>query len=261
MESYDTCARSVTSFVARDCALISLATGITAENLRELRDGLLDAPEASLYHHFWGRLLRPHFDEPEYLNDFASWVYHSLREKALAERMSLIDPTDFGDMEDVRQELVELIEQRLEESESVPWARADQRFYFIRAQLVLFDTGLCVDHPAKLSALLPRFSTSSLYYHFIDARRRNHSHCDDFCSWLGGYGDEFADLSHRLAGLDPYFSSLHETRRRVAEIFAEQFGPPEEEATTPDGPAGESDEGSEEEWDDAEEGGPPELQL
>lgn len=229
MESLDTGAHvtppasDVTCFVARDCALISLATGITAETLRELRDGLIEAPEASLYHHFWGRLLRPQFDEPEYLNDFASWVHHSLREKALAERMSLIDPTDFGDMEDVRHELVELIEQRLDESESVPWARADQRFYFIRAQLVLFDTGLCVDHPAELSALLPRFSTSSLYYHFIDARRRNHSHYDDFCSWLGNYGNEFADLIQRLSSLDPYFSSLHETRRRVADIFAERF--------------------------------------
>jgi hypothetical protein len=246
-------------FVVRDCALISLATGITAENLRELRDGLVEAPEASLYHHFWGRLLRPHFDEPEYLNDFASWVYHSLREKALAERMSLIDPTDFANMEGVRQELVELIEQRLDESESVPWAKTDQRFYFIRAQLVLFDTGLRVDHPAELSALLPRFSTSSLYYHFIDARRRNGSHCDDFCSWLAGYGDEFAELANRLAALDPYFSSLHETRRRVAEIFADQFGEQEEEDTEARRAAARAEDESEEEWYDAEEGGPPEV--
>jgi len=236
MENCGRPAHDVTPFAARDCALISLATGITAENLRELRDGLMRAPESSLYHHFWGRLLRPHFDEPEYLNDFASWVHHSLREKALAERMSLIDPTDYSDMEDVRHELVELIEQRLDESESVPWAKVDQRFYFIRAQLVLFDTGLRVEHPAELSALLPRFSTSSLYYHFIDARRRNQSHCDDFCSWLGAYGDQFSDLTQRLAGLDPYFSSLHETRHRVAEIFAERFGPPDEEWDDVNGP-------------------------
>jgi hypothetical protein len=250
----------VNQFVARDCALISLATGITAESLRELRDGLMEAPEASLYHHFWGRLLRPHFDEPEYLNDFASWVYHSLHEKALAERMSLVDPTDFGNMEGVRQELIELIEQRLDESESVPWARIDQRFYFIRAQLVLFDTGLRVDHPAELSALLPRFSTSSLYYHFIDARRRNGSRCDDFCQWLGAHGDEFADLVHRLAGLDPYFSSLHETRRRVADVFAERFGLPEEEGTAAGGRAGESDDEQVEDWCDSDEGGPPQVQ-
>jgi hypothetical protein len=175
--------------------------------------------------------------------------------------MSLIDPTDFANMEGVRQELVELIEQRLDESESVPWAKIDQRFYFIRAQLVLFDTGLRVDHPAELSALLPRFSTSSLYYHFIDARRRNGSHCDDFCSWLGTYEDEFAELAHRLAGLDPYFSSLHETRRRVAEIFAEQFGAQEEDDTEAGRAAARVDAESEEEWDDAEEGGPPGVRL
>ena len=247
---HDTDGHDVTPFVARDRALISLATGVTIESLRELRDGLLAAPEASLYHHFWGRLLRPHFDEPEYLNDFASWVYHSLHEKTLAERMSLIDPTAYLDMEDLRHELVELVEQRLDESEFVPWAKADQRFYFLSAQLVVFDGGLRVNHPADLSALLPHFSTSSLYYHFIDARRRNNSRCDDFCGWLGVYGDEFSDVIHRLSGMDPYFSSLRETRRRMAEIFTERFGPPEEEGTA----AGESAEG----WDDAEEGGPPE---
>lgn len=260
MESQDTGDHDVAPFVARDCALISLATGITAQNLRELRDGLLAAPEASLYHHFWGRLLRPHFDEPEYLNDFASWIYHGLHEKALAERMSLIDPTAFVNMEDLRHELVDLVEQRLDESEFVPWAKADQRFHFIRAQLVVFDGGLRVEHPADMSTLLPHLSTSSLYYHFIDARRRNNSRCDDFCGWLGGYGDEFADLVQRLSGMDPYFSSLHETRRRMAEIFAERFGPAEEVSGSAGDSAGESDEESAEEWDDAKEGGPPEVQ-
>jgi len=49
----------------------------------------------SIYHHFWGRLLQSQFDEPEYNNDFAAWVYHGLHEKALAEHLSVIDPTDY----------------------------------------------------------------------------------------------------------------------------------------------------------------------
>jgi len=227
MDTPDTDGRPISPFAAHDCALISLATSVTAENLREFRDGLLRVHKGSIYHHFWGRLLRPHFDEPEYLNDFASWAFHGLHEMALAERLSLIDPTDFTDLEDLRRELVEVVEQRLDESEYVPWARTDQRFYFVRARLVVFDTGRRVQDGAELATLLPELSTGSVYYHFIDARRRTASGTDDFTAWVCGHGPDCTVLAERLAALDPYFSSLKETRRRLAEIFAAHYGLPE----------------------------------
>ncbi|MBW1712456.1 MAG: hypothetical protein JRJ59_04855, partial [Deltaproteobacteria bacterium] len=70
-------------FRIRDCALITLATGVSVQTLREFREGLLIVHPGSIYHHFWGRLLEPYFDEPEYNNDFAAWVYHGLHDKSL----------------------------------------------------------------------------------------------------------------------------------------------------------------------------------
>lgn len=206
-------------FAARDCALISLATGLAAENLREFRDALLKVHEGSIYHHFWGRLLHARFDEPEYLNDFASWAYHGLHEKALAERLSLIYPGDHPDLESLRHEVVEIVEQRLDESEQVPWAKADQLFYFVRARLVVFDTGIRVSEPRELAEVIPRLSTGSVYYHFIDARRRTSEGCDDFTAWICAHSPDCPELRDKLAAIDPYFSSLKETRRRLGELF------------------------------------------
>ncbi len=208
-----------TPFAVRDCALITLSTGMRAQNLKEFLAVLQKIAAESIEHHFWGRLLQPQFDEPEYNNDFASWAYRGLHDKQLAERLSMVIPTDFEDQESLRQELVEVVEERLDESEMVPWARADQQFHFLRSQIVVFDSGLRFDKPEDIVAYLPTLSTGSVYYHFIDARNRTDQRCDDFSAWLGGFGDEYRLLRNRLCGVDPYFSSLKEIRQIVTDLF------------------------------------------
>ncbi len=210
-------------FHMRDCALVAMATGFRAQNLREFRDGLLYVPDGSIYHHFWGRFLEPQFDEPEYNNDFAAWAYHGLHEKSLAERLSVIDPTEFDDIDSLRQEIVERIEDRLDEYEYIPWARADQQFHFIKSQIVVLDTGKQIETPEELPEAVPSMSLGSIFYHFIDSRRRTEDKIDDFNAWLIGWGDKYIELRQRLMALDPYFSSLKELRRELTVLFKNYF--------------------------------------
>jgi len=184
---------------------------------------LKEVPLGSIYHHFWGRLLRAIFDEPEYNNDFASWAFRGLHDKPLAEQLSMVIPTDYEDLEGLRQEMLEVIEQRLDESEYVPWAKADQQFHFLKSQIVIFDTGIRYDHPAELVSQINTLSTGSIYYHFIDARNRTEERYDDFSSWLNGFGNEFEELTQTLCAVDPYFSSLKEIRLIVSTIFQKFF--------------------------------------
>lgn len=221
--SQSTASKEEKIFILRDCALIELATGIRAQNLRELCNGLDRAPAASVYHHFWGRLLRPQFDEPEYNNDFASWVYHALHDKPLAERLSILSPTDFDELERLRELIIELVEERLDEKEIVDWARADNMFHFQQARIVVFDTGIRFSSPANMVYQFDSLSLGSIYYHFIDARSRTECRCDDFSAWLKGFGNEYDDLIQRLCGMDPYFSSLGEIRHCVSEILKSYF--------------------------------------
>jgi hypothetical protein len=210
-------------FNVRDCALLSLATGISVQTLREFREALFTVHPSSIYHHFWGRLLQAHFDEPEYNNDFAGWAIHGLDDRSLAERLAVIDPTEFEDIEQLRTEVIEIVEQRLDESELLAWTRADSPFHFIRTQIVVLDTGVRVDDPAEMVEAIPKMSPGGIFYHFIDARTRTDERADDFSAWLAGYGYEHVDLIRELVMLDPYFSSLKELRLKLAEIFEGYF--------------------------------------
>ncbi|MBD3238005.1 MAG: hypothetical protein GF330_15000 [Candidatus Eisenbacteria bacterium] len=215
--------RQAPHFQVRDCALIAQASGRSAQNLRELAEGLRYVRIGSIYYHFWGRFLRPTFDEPEYNNDFASWTHHDLQDNTLAERLSVINPADFPDLEDLRQELVDVVEARLDESESAGWVQAPRHFYFIQAQTIVFDTGAMVEEPRQLAEVVPRMSSGSIFYHFIDAQRRTPDHTDDFSQWLADLGDRYAELRERIVAIDPYFASIRQLRGELSELLTDFF--------------------------------------
>lgn len=210
-------------FSFKDCALAAIATGRRARNLQELRDRLQQAESDSVYHHFWGGRLRPQFDEPEYNNDFAAWVRHALHDQITAERLAVVDPMEFPTIDDLRNEVIDIIEERLSEQEVSVWAKPDEQFSFIRSQIVVFDTHRGISEPAALAREVPHSSTSSIFYHFIDARRRTQSGRDDFSAWLESFGEDHQVLIDRLSGIDPYFASLSELRMQIADVMSEYF--------------------------------------
>ncbi len=220
----DSATQPVPEFAIKDCALVAMATGSRAANLRELRNILRDGDPACIYQHFWGALLHPRFVDREYNNDFASWARHGLHDNRLAERLAVIDPTDYEDIESLRREVIDVIEERLDEQEMVPWARRDQQFSLMRSQIVVFDTDCRIERPEQLPDAVAAMSPGSIFYHFIDARRRPPQGLDDFRAWLAGFGAQYEDLGRELAEVDPFFQSLPELRTRLAAIFAKYFG-------------------------------------
>lgn len=191
-------------FVLKDCELIAIATHKHAGTLKEFRDHIDTLSSDSLYYHFWAHLLLPHFEELEYINDFASWTHHSLHDAKLGEQLAVLDPTSFND---------------LEESEYLQWFHATKRFEFIRSQIVVFNTHTQIREPHEMSALIPRMPASSLFYHFIDARRRTQDKIDDFRHWLAFFGETYQPLIDRLTGIHPYFNTPVDLRQLVAATF------------------------------------------
>lgn len=211
------------SFKIRDCALASLATGLKAQNLKELKKNISEVESESLYYHFWAGLLQPRLGDPEYNNDFASWVRHTLHDKVLAERLGMIDPTEHPDLEELREQLLDIIEERLDEVEYLSWCRIDEQFQFITSQIVIFDTDREIRKPAELTEIIPNMTSGSIFYHFIDARRRTFGNIDDFSTWLYGFNDRYSDLIYGLSAIDPFFSSLTELRTQISETVNEYF--------------------------------------
>lgn len=211
------------AFMLKDCALIAIATGKKAFTLKELRDHLQEIDPDSIYFHFWGSLLEPRFEEREYNNNFAAWSRHGLHDDTLAERLAMVDPNEHSDLETLRQELLDLIEERLDEKEYIAWQLATEPFEFIRSQIVVFDTHQRIEQPQQLVEVIPTLSAGSIFYHFIDARRRLPEENDDFRYWLSGFGDRYSQLCAQLTAIDPYFSTLTELRQQLAETFKAHF--------------------------------------
>ncbi len=210
-------------FAIKDCALVSISTGIKAYILAELLEHLREVEVGCLYYHFWARQLRPSFDHPEFHNDFAAWAHRDLHDWVLAERLNLITPHEFQNLEELREELINVIEERVDESGDLPWRKAAAPFYFVKSQIVVLDTGRRVSTPEELLDVVPNLSPGSIFYHFIDARRRTPDRVDDFRSWFQAFSPEYEELSAALAAIDPYFLTLTEIREELCRVFQSYF--------------------------------------
>lgn len=214
---------SRSTFYIKDCALAPIATGLKAQSATELRDRLLTVHPDSLFYHFWAGRLRSTFEYWEFHNDFSSWAHHGLNDDILAERLEILDPTEYQNIEDLRHKMVEIIDNRLDELEHIPWSKFDQQLYFIRSKIVVFNTAYKVENPQELIQILPHISRSSLFYHFIDARRRTPDGEDDFSAWLKGYSENHSLLISLLKKIDPFFITLADLQHTLISTVTEYF--------------------------------------
>lgn len=210
-------------FFVKDCALAAIATGVKARSLVELRDKLQTIPPSSIYFHFWGGRLRTSFEYREYHNDFSSWVHDYLHDDVLAERLELLNPHQFADMEELRSELIELIDDRLDERELIPWVKSEEQFHFVESKIVIFQTRHRMNEPQEFVRVLPLLTRSSLFYHMIDAARRTPNHTDDFCQWLSEYQEQYKELIIAINRVDPYLISLADLQKKLLEITSNYF--------------------------------------
>ena len=196
----------------KDCEILHIATGVRAQNIKQLREALVSIHPDSISYHFWARKLRPSFEEPEYNNDFANWAYTKLHDNKLAEQLSLINPSAFPNIEDIRARIIEVLDTRIEESDLLGNSKENEKFQFTRSQIVLFDTEIIVNKPEDLSDLIDELSLGSIYYHFINSK-------ESTTSWLSQFGEECNNLTRQISSIDPYFFSLHELQTKVSQIF------------------------------------------
>ena len=200
-------------FEVKDCTIITRMGGVpSAVNLRELHERIAVCPVECLFHHFCETLIRPTFDDPEFRNDFAVWSARQLRDKVLAERLGVINPYSLDNFEQLRELVLEIIDERLSELVYVPWVPRGDDFRFMRAVTVVFDCGIELKTPDDFVQQLPNFSHSSIYYHFVEARRRTDDKSDDFSAWLSGFGTGTEELIGALKGIDFYYLTLPELK-------------------------------------------------
>lgn len=206
----------MTPFEVMDCALLVRMSGLPlAMNLRELRDRIAICGENVLYHHFCETTLRPMFDDPDYRNDFAVWSKLYLGDRVLAEKLGILDPYSSDSMKVLRTATLDIIDDRLGDLSIVPWVRPGDEFRFKEAITVVFGTGERVLAPQELAPMIMKMTNGSIYYHFLESRRRPPFGKDDFSAWLMERGEEFQPYVDALGSVDFQFHNLAHLRREL----------------------------------------------
>jgi Family of unknown function (DUF5752) len=205
------------SFEFKQCITMLKATGIRARSLREFRDALSSVSSGSVFHHTYQYFLKGHI--LEYTNDFAHWAGESLEERALAESLSNIDPYDYSDIEDTRAALLRVVDEYLERFPEPREALPGDEFFFNETVTLVFPAGARVRNLAEFLMAIKYVDSSSLYYHFYDARQRLGG-SDDFSVWFEETLGK-NDLAKSLRAIDLFMHSLEGIRERIAQAVEE----------------------------------------
>lgn len=213
--------RSATQpFVFLGCVELRQALDKQALDERELMDRLEEVPPGSIFYHTHGYFLRHRPLTTAYGNDFARWVAVEVRDQALAERLAVVDPFEFRDLEELREELVSIVYDHLRRLNTVPRAEAGGAFHFQQSHIVQVELGPRATTLAELRDGLAGVDASALYFHMVEARARLGRRSGDFAEWLRTSLD-MAALADRVERIDSYMTSLERVRARLLSLVDE----------------------------------------
>jgi len=207
------------SFEFRQCVSILKSTGKKARNLHELRDAISAVSDESIFHHTYQYFLKGHI--LEYTNDFAHWAGESLEERALSEQLSNIDPYDFKNISDLRNKLIEVIDNYLGQFPEPREAMRGDEFCFNETVTLIFPVGTRAKNLAEFLTAIKYIDAGSIYYHFYEARMRLGGGIDDFSRWIEDYLQK-KELAEKIRAIDPFMHTIEEIRTHIVETVEEE---------------------------------------
>jgi len=207
-----------TSFRFVSCHGLQQMLGRVARDELELLQHLEEAPIESIHHHTHAYFLRHPYLAGAYPNDFATWAAIQVRDRVLGERLAIIDPFDFTDLEALRNALTSIIDDHLTHTPTVPRVVYGEPFYFMTTRLFEIPTTLEARTLREFREGLARAEVAVVYYHLFEAPRRRRP---TFDAWLEQVGETSA--AEEVRRLHPYASDLEGLRRRVLMLCDESL--------------------------------------
>lgn len=199
------------SFRLIACSELREILGKKAEDERRLVELLEEVPLDSIYFHTHSYFLRHSYVERVYPNDFAQWVAMEVRDHLLAERLAVVDPFAFSNLEALREELISVIDDHLSRTAIVPRVIFGSPFHFGQSRVLEVPTGLEVTTLEEFHHAIAEVEVSAIYFHVFEARHRLGSSENDFSTWaLRSLG--MPEFAQRLQSMNPYQGSLERLR-------------------------------------------------
>ncbi|MBN1335137.1 MAG: hypothetical protein JXB39_04195 [Deltaproteobacteria bacterium] len=202
------------AFVFHNCLFQSELLGRRARNLAELRQGIAQVPNASIYHHTHRRLQQHIRLSPEPPNDFAYWTKNSLGALRTAEALASIPMASYRSLDEVRAGFLAVLDSVLAEANGFrPDAPPGMEFHFFSMRLFVLPTPTEARTIGEFRDGLSRVPIESIQYHVFASRLGLAPPEHGFTGWLESIGQSaLAEVYQRM---DPYTLSLESLRKML----------------------------------------------
>jgi hypothetical protein len=202
------------------CSELHEILGKTAEDERRLVELIEEVPLDSIYFHTHSYFLRHSYVDRVYPNDFAQWVAMEVRDFVLGERLAVVDPFAFPNLETLRDELLSIIDDHLSRMPLVPRVMYGSPFRFNQSRIMRVPTGVEAPTLRAFRQALSEIEVSAIYYHVFEARHRLGRSENDFSAWAL-QSLQMPDLAYRLRSINPYLGSLERLRSALIGVCDE----------------------------------------
>lgn len=217
--------RTKDPFTFIGCVELRQALDRRALNEQELMDRLKEVPAGSIFYHTHGYFLRHRPVTTAYGNDFATWVAVQVRDQVLAERLAVVNPFEFPNLEALREELATIIHDHLLRLSSVPRVEFGEPFYFQQSHVVEVPLGPGAETLTEFRDGLAEVDASAIYFHMVEARARLGRRSGDFAEWIRT-SLELPELADRIERIDAYMTSLERVRARLLSLIDQELEKP-----------------------------------
>jgi|GEM_PF-514708 len=201
-------------FIFKSELWIPRYTGIMVYSVREFIETLKIIDKFSIFYHMYINIFNYHNLPTFYTNSISFWFYKN-GYLLLAEKISIIDPLDYYDLDDLRNALVQTLEKNydkdLDKKEKLT------PFYFIKAEREIIDCERIANTLDQFIEGIKKSSINSLFYHLITSRIENKTLVNDYSSWLLSIGE--AKKAEKINKLDLYIMNLYEVKKEIIKIL------------------------------------------
>lgn len=196
------------------------STGEKATCLSNLRELISKVSDESIFHHTCQYFLKEHF--LGYTNDFAQWAGESLEERALAERLSNIDPYTFKSITGTRKELLRVIDDYCNDFPEPRCVLSGDEFHFNETIILTFPVGVKAKNLVEFLIALRHVDTGCIYFHFYEARIRLGKGIDDFSRWFQ-HPLNRKRLVKKIKTIDPFMHNIDGIKEHIIEMVEEDL--------------------------------------
>ncbi|MBI3806741.1 MAG: hypothetical protein HY281_04385 [Nitrospirae bacterium] len=172
-----------TPFRFVSCMELREVLGKRAMDEHRLLELIEEVPADSIYYHTHSYFLRHAYTQQLYSNDFATWVVLYAQDRLLGERLGVLDPFDFSDIEHLRDEILRIVAEHLNHS-TVPRCVVSEPFEFIRSHIIEIPLALEARTLSEFHDALADVEVGAVYNHVCEARMRKRPLSGDFARWL-----------------------------------------------------------------------------